>query len=94
MNQVGCCFTEGEMLVLHLALYVSLWVDSRYSQISATTMAPLKTIAVASCYIYRTIELFNLEGTHKSHLVQLPCNEWGYLQLDHVAQSPVQPDQC
>jgi len=41
---------------------------------------------------HRTIESFELEGTFKSHLVQLPCNEQGLLHLDPVAQSPAQPD--
>jgi len=36
---------------------------------------------------YRIIELFELEGTLKRHLVQLPCNEQGHLQLHQVAQS-------
>ena len=35
---------------------------------------------------------FELEGTLRSHLVQLPCNEQGELQLSQVAQSLVQPD--
>ncbi|KAK4822001.1 hypothetical protein QYF61_006615, partial [Mycteria americana] len=35
---------------------------------------------------------FGLDGTFKGHLVQPPCNEQGHLQLDQVAQSPVQPD--
>ena len=30
--------------------------------------------------------------TFKGHLLQLPCNEQGHLQLDQVAQSPMQPD--
>ena len=38
------------------------------------------------------VELFELEGTLKGHLIQLPCNEQGHLQLDQGAQSPVQPD--
>jgi len=33
-----------------------------------------------------------LEGTFKDHLVQPPCSEQGHLQLDQVAQSPIQPD--
>ena len=41
---------------------------------------------------HRIIELVELEGTLKDLLVQLPCNEQGHLQLDQVAQSPVQPD--
>jgi len=40
---------------------------------------------------YRIIEWFGLEGTFKGHLVQPPSNEQGHLQLDQVAQSPVQP---
>ena len=42
--------------------------------------------------LYRIIESFGLEGTFKGHLAQPPCNEQGHLQLDQVAQSPVQPD--
>jgi len=41
---------------------------------------------------HQIIQSFQLEGTLKGHLVQLLCNEQGYLQLDHVAQSLVQPD--
>jgi len=41
---------------------------------------------------HRTVVSFELEGTFKSPLVQLPCNEWGHLQLDQVVQCPVQPD--
>jgi len=42
--------------------------------------------------IHRIIELFELKDTLKGHLVQLPCNEQGYLHLNHRAQSLVQPD--
>ena len=44
------------------------------------------------CAFCLFIELFELESTIKGHLVQLPCNKQGHLQLDQVAQSPVQPD--
>ena len=38
------------------------------------------------------MESFELEETIIGQLVQLPCNEQEYLQLDQVVQSPVQPD--
>ncbi len=37
------------------------------------------------------IESLELEGTFKGHLVQLPCNEKGHVQLDQVAQGLIQP---
>jgi len=33
-----------------------------------------------------------LEGTFRGHLAQPPCREQGHLQLDQVAQNPIQPD--
>ena len=38
------------------------------------------------------IEPFELGETLKGHLVQLPCNDQGHLQLDKGAGSLVQPD--
>ena len=46
-------------------------------------------IIIADC---RIIESLELEGTFKGHLVQLPYNEQGHLQLDQDAQSLVHPD--
>lgn len=40
---------------------------------------------------HRVIEQSGLEGTFKDHLAHLSCTEQGHLQLDPVAQSPVQP---
>ena len=37
------------------------------------------------------IESLELERTSIGHLVQLPCNEQGNLQLDQVAQALIQP---
>ena len=42
--------------------------------------------------VYRIIESFELEGNLTGHLAQLSCTEEEHLQLDQVAQSPVQPD--
>ena len=42
--------------------------------------------------VLKFTELFDLEGTLKGHLVLLPCNERGHLQLDHIAQSLAQSD--
>jgi len=36
-------------------------------------------------------ERFGLEGTFRGHLAQPPCSKQGYLKLDQVARSPVQP---
>ena len=41
---------------------------------------------------HRITQPFELEGTLKDHLVQLPCSEQGYIQIVQVVQSPVQPD--
>jgi len=40
---------------------------------------------------HRMIECFGLEGTFRGHLAHPPCGEQGYLQLDQVAQSTIQP---
>lgn len=34
--------------------------------------------------LYWVIELFEMEGTFKNHLVQMPCNEHGHQQLDQI----------
>ena len=41
---------------------------------------------------HRIIDMFELEGTLNGHLLHLPCNEQGHLQLHQVAQNPIQPD--
>jgi len=40
---------------------------------------------------HRIVESLELEGTIKDHLVPLPCNEQGHLQLHQVAQDLIQP---
>lgn len=45
-----------------------------------------------SVIFFRIIEWFVFEGIFTDHLVQCPCHGQGYLSLDQVAQSPVQPD--
>ena len=39
----------------------------------------------------RITECFGLKGTFRGHLAQPACSEQGHLQLDQVAQSPIQP---
>ena len=39
----------------------------------------------------RITECFGLEETFRGHLAQCPWSEQGHLQLDQVAQSPIQP---
>jgi len=45
----------------------------------------------SSKVFHRITECFLLEGTFRGHLAQPPCSEHGYLPLDQVAQSPIQP---
>ena len=66
---------------LHTLLLSSL-MQALYSSQSPLLFAMLN----------RIIEWFGWEGTFKGRLVQSPCNEQGYLQLDQVAQSSIQPD--
>ena len=56
------------------------------------TSPPLhcQCVKMADLCIHRITVLFELEGTLKVHLDQLPCSVQGHLQLDQVAQSPVQ----
>ena len=55
----------------------------------------LKIGEVCLNFIESHIEWFGLEGTFKGCLAQIPDNKQGHLQLDQVAQSPIQPDlQC
>ena len=39
----------------------------------------------------RIIESLELEGTSEGHVVQLPCNEHEYQQLDQVTQDLIKP---
>jgi len=45
-----------------------------------------------SLTVSRIIGQFVFEGTFKGHLDKAPHSEQGHLQLDQVAQSPIQPD--
>ena len=41
---------------------------------------------------HKNIGRFGLKGTFRGHLAQPPCHEQRHLELDQVAQSPIQPD--
>ena len=47
---------------------------------------------VISMEINGITESFELDETLTGHLVQIPCNEQGHLQLEQGAHGPVQPD--
>jgi len=63
---------------------------------SSDTGKPLNLFLLISMVQPLTLSWGIIESLHhlswkfKGHLVQLPCNEQWYLQLDHVPQSPVQ----
>lgn len=47
----------------------------------------MELLLQAHCRLIR--ESFELDGTFEGHLLQLPCNEHGHLQLHQAAQSLV-----
>lgn len=51
-----------------------------------------QTLFNLESYNHILTESFELKGTFNGHLVQLPCDEQGHLQLHQTAQSPVQPE--
>jgi len=83
--------------VIHVILSdISIHIEAnkwiRFSIIKATVRQGKGQNLSAAAWCMGSSELFELEGTFKSHLVQLPCNEQGHLQLSQDAQSPIQPD--
>ena len=67
--------------------YVSCW--EHYEQLIALIIS--YELNLTENLSIRMIES-ELEGTLKGHLVQLPCNKQGQIQIYQVAQSPLQPD--
>lgn len=56
-----------------------------------TKISAVYLLLLASMYLvklHRIIELFELEQTFKSHLVQLPCTEQGHPQIRQVLRAP------
>ena len=45
-------------------------------------------VGIGCVSLHRIIGFFELEGTLEGHLVQLPCNEQGHLQLHQVLRAP------
>lgn len=52
----------------------------------------MESLVKLNSWNHTLTESLTLEGTHKGHLVQLPCIEQGHLQLDLGVQSPIQSD--
>jgi len=73
--------------------YVVGWFAGTYLKVGSAlasmwtfwTEAAIGLISTQCWVLYqRIIESFELEGITKGHLLQLPCSEQGYLQLDLV----------
>jgi len=65
--------------------------SSRGGHHHAAVLPSRESSKAAQLGCHRIIECFGLEGTFRGHLAQPPCSEQGHLQLNQVAQSPVQP---
>jgi len=88
VNPSAWCFS-----VLVCGMHLKLLGRFLLSSEGLDSAGGLNAVAKArSCSAsYRIREWFGLEGTFRGHLVQPPSNEQGHLQLDQVAQSPIQP---
>ena len=64
----------------------------QFSSAVKTISTTSASVCSHSMSLHRIIELIELEGTFKGHLVQPLCNDQGHIQLDQIAQSPIQPD--
>ena len=75
------CFPQGQKLNTFLVvLYVCIYALS------------VLFLSLYLIFIFLILESSNLYSwTFKGHLVQLPCNEQGYAQLDQVAQGLIHP---
>ena len=61
-------------------------------QNQSLTTSHEQTNAFSVSYNHTIIECFGLEGMFRAHLAQPPCSEQGHLQIDQVAESPIQLD--
>ena len=59
-------------------------------QMQANAMLYAENDEDGDYYYWKIIlmESFELEGILEGHLVQLPCTEWGHLQLHQVLRAP------
>jgi len=81
------CWYNLYFQIFQLQLQVSA-KEKRCQDIQDTMQNRFRYLGIYFSGIFRIIKWFELEGTLKGHLVQLPWNEWGHLQLDQVSLSP------
>lgn len=86
-----------EPWLLHIcSIPSSVSIDGNAREVG-TVFRKWQTLALIATSVstgsnHRIIDVFQLEGTFKGHLVQVSCNEQGHPHVDQVAQSLVQPD--
>jgi len=76
-------------LLYNFRNHTAFWMPimSETSLNFSVLMQGKKYIYIADIY-HRIVESFQLEGTLKGHLVQLPCNKHRDLQVEQVLRAP------
>lgn len=65
---------------------------SIYLQINSPSDKDMKFFFLFYSSIIESCNSLSLKGPFKDYLVQTLCNELGHIQLEQIAQSPIEPD--